>query len=1721
MARRGQLINSPCANLVLIVERGASKMLRVFLLVLGIVSFSALGEDPLLKGCGNVEGALFLRISDLPEDAQTNEMKIESRSAKIALNAYREAKRLADLQKWEGAQGAAAVLVDLPFHVPSLDCFRANLLYLSGSEKAKDAYIQVLENDDGNAHALVRLGSIEEKGKGNPVDSLHFFERALSIMPTSTAALLGRARALYQAAHPRNKDSVKRALEAWQDIQDRSLDIDESSMSAHMRLGDLYSMLENHKKSIEHYEIAAKANPSVPVIHTRLGNELETQGKILEEYGRKGDTSASQRMIESAIAHFQQATWLNTSDTNAKERLARLYSHRKRHGDAAREYEQCVEIRPQSLDFHILVARAHFDDGNFKSAVDWFKRALMQLSENAPPAQISKLLLGLGQAMLRAGKPLHATKQLHLALQHDKDNVETMLLLGDALMQTGQYSSAWKHFDAVLSRGAARSISKAIVAAAYFQRAACSDAMTEIEKAESRRNKFSVIEDFVLAFEMGAKEGYGTFLDASTLLGGRQRLARLLHEEGNPKAAISVLAKGVKEFPNAALAYFNLGCYVSEGGAIAEALPFFQKSVWLNSSCAVCHYAVGDAFMTLGKTHRAADSFRSVIALNESHTNAHIGIGDVLMSLRQYDSAIGSYKRALSVSRSLGKAPTALLSKLQNNLAVAHFHKNDIPGAISWFRLTVQTDPSNAIAHANLAKLLSGSGQPKEAMKHKKISEVLFQTEKEPIYATGTTSGRRTSSSSQHAKKANRMNSVQSSSWSWSSFVMGALRMFSEFISPSKINNTQNATSSKAQKVLDLNVPVSGMLSLQFADSGKQGTGASKGMWSLGDAPNDGKIAKSMLCPPLDDSNRDDASAIASYLSLGEVLATSGDVMEARKCFNAVVLSGHSASKSFAQFYIAKSYLLEEPGTISEDVRAMVLESARHAQPTQQHFEESLLVASRLSASPEDSAKLLRRGVSALPNSMQLAYSLAQQLLLMGDFREAAKVLMPHCTERAFRKPGAIVTPAHAFTHMLCGKALRGSNALMEAANQFQLAYDVISKLSPDGVYDEMELPSLVPPPEILSYAAISVFYLAEKASLMLDLRRTQEAADLYVDAVKLTSEDAPLGTVPQRVAEDAFLGLASLLKSDEQYYMAAHVYRASLLQFEESVRIRSALAVLWEEREFFIEAAVEHKIIILLNKTKESFESSSASLNRLLHAHKESAVTATSDRVREMDDIGSLIASVGGGPMCAGDGMCEDLLSALNTGTVIFSAVQYTTSATQQIRKDFLERMGCKRAHVYERISGYFAGREAWGAALYFSREWVLEEPLSAKAHFSTGRALDQMLIAANADHSTLEKFSVWVSFVTHHMEMAVSLATRSAPDASALSMVSKALCTAGRIALLKREYAHAETYFEKALDISPDYANFEANLGLARVLANNGGTVMAFSRLSEAAKLRKSSSALTGSLNGLEKASFSRAFTQLGEVFSDQAAFNEAIEAFQEAIAMSPGDWSIYFKAGKAAVLSSRFGDGKVFMSKALEINPSEPRIYNGAGAAAYNLDEHREAAEYFSQCLKLLIARKSSLEEIALARLNLGLAFESMGSREKAALHLRETIRMNPPFDLLMNVQEQLARMLSTMGKSSAAIAILKEVIKARQLRAQQAQAKDKMDTVVKVAVDGAVIEHASKYSEVHQSLVLYAHVLRGAGKMKESERIIDRLMASGVPSKELAVLSQKCSGKVILM
>ena len=134
------------------------------------------------------------------------------------------------------------------------------------------------------------------------------------------------------------------------------------------------------------------------------------------------------------------------------------------------------------------------------------------------------------------------------------------------------------------------------------------------------------------------------------------------------------------------------------------------------------------------------------------------------------------------------------------------------------------------------------------------------------------------------------------------------------------------------------------------------------------------------------------------------------------------------------------------------------------------------------------------------------------------------------------------------------------------------------------------------------------------------------------------------------------------------------------------------------------------------------------------------------------------------------------------------------------------------------------------------------------------------------------------------------------------------------------EKKYKEAAREFRVALGIDPDHA--EANLLLGLTLANTG-------ELEEAVQYSRKAVALKPSYAG---------YYNLALIHSNQGRYDEAIEAYRQALELNPKSYQAWHQLGKVHSTTLEFEKAIEAYQKAAGLNPKFPDAYQGLGSAYY---------------------------------------------------------------------------------------------------------------------------------------------------------------------------------------
>jgi tetratricopeptide (TPR) repeat protein len=136
--------------------------------------------------------------------------------------------------------------------------------------------------------------------------------------------------------------------------------------------------------------------------------------------------------------------------------------------------------------------------------------------------------------------------------------------------------------------------------------------------------------------------------------------ARLLIENGQLDAAITVYQRGLDALPREARLRLSFGNLLLQAGRFEEAREQLTVGNELQPGDVRVLSALGYIELELGNVDAAITHLEAVVALNQNFPAAHYQLGNALIAKGRRDDAIRQYERALEINPRYGRAREAL-----------------------------------------------------------------------------------------------------------------------------------------------------------------------------------------------------------------------------------------------------------------------------------------------------------------------------------------------------------------------------------------------------------------------------------------------------------------------------------------------------------------------------------------------------------------------------------------------------------------------------------------------------------------------------------------------------------------------------------------------------------------------------------------------------------------------------------------------------------------------------------------------------------------------------------------------------------------------------------------------------------------------------------------------------------------------------------------------------
>ena len=160
--------------------------------------------------------------------------------------------------------------------------------------------------------------------------------------------------------------------------------------------------------------------------------------------------------------------------------------------------------------------------------------------------------------------------------------------------------------------------------------------------------------------------------------------------------------------------FYYLGRLYFTRNDMPAALTAFQRAIQLDSSSVRAHNHLGQAYEGLGQYGAAQNAYLKAIELERQQPAKsrwpYFNVGSLCLKQGRFTEAIDYFRQSLRYS------PSWTEGKLK--LAKALLASGDSSGAQVLLREVIESEPQNATAHYQLARLLSKIGEREQATQH-------------------------------------------------------------------------------------------------------------------------------------------------------------------------------------------------------------------------------------------------------------------------------------------------------------------------------------------------------------------------------------------------------------------------------------------------------------------------------------------------------------------------------------------------------------------------------------------------------------------------------------------------------------------------------------------------------------------------------------------------------------------------------------------------------------------------------------------------------------------------------------------------------------------------------------------------------------------------------------------------------------------------------------------
>jgi tetratricopeptide (TPR) repeat protein len=522
------------------------------------------------------------------------------------------------------------------------DYSSAQPLYREALEIAESAFGA---NNESVATALNNLGLIYHMQKRYS-DAGPLLERAAAIVESmrgtndpGLSTSLGNLAALYKD-EGRYQDA-RRLLERSIDIAERAFGLNSPNAVPLMRaLAGIYIALENDDSAAAVYRrlMASHWNADVTTASSALETGPDDFARVLNLAYFRGDK------LDAALARLDDRITNGQPDETFFAVLSRNLYAVELDTEAEKTMQRAVEKFPDSWYVRYEQGQLYAQMNRWKMALQAYEQAAAmsdpQLDPRIKTHQRGAIYLQVARAHEQLFESDEAVSAYEQALEFEPDSVDSLVELGNVLLNAGRLDEATMRYSAAAAHNAVSAPAHQGLSEVHLRRGQLEEARTAAEKAiliDSKNRKAHYLRAMTL-FRAGRNA------EAEQELALYQQLEAAERAEENTRRDVAVLNKTAIS-----------GLEKDPAGSIA----LFQNGIQRYPEAGTLRLSLGLAQHRLGNHEAALQAFTSALGLKlDDHFLVHLSLSDEYLELgdrraekRHHTLYLQEYESALSANR--------------------------------------------------------------------------------------------------------------------------------------------------------------------------------------------------------------------------------------------------------------------------------------------------------------------------------------------------------------------------------------------------------------------------------------------------------------------------------------------------------------------------------------------------------------------------------------------------------------------------------------------------------------------------------------------------------------------------------------------------------------------------------------------------------------------------------------------------------------------------------------------------------------------------------------------------------------------------------------------------------------------------------------------------------------------------------------------------------------